>query len=115
MTLDDIIDNLVLTCGLNRVEAKDLATTFFDYVKEQVSAGNRAKLSGLGTFYLKDQDYQRKRRNIPVDEDTPVWRTVSFSPSPAIQARVQRALIEEKRMEARDREAAAEILASVED
>jgi nucleoid DNA-binding protein len=114
MTEDDIINRLVLECNLNRIEAKDLVEAFLSDIKNRVSSGERVKLSGLGTFFLKTQDYQRKRRDIPVDEDTPPWRTVSFKPSPAIQARVQRALIEEKRIETKDRIAAAEFLSQQE-
>lgn len=112
MTEDDIIDRLVIECRLNRFEAKDLLQTFLSHIKDKINEGERVKLPGLGTLFLKTQKYQRKKRDIPVTEDTRPWCTVSFAPAPAIKARVQRALILQKRIEATDRELTAEYLES---
>ena len=102
MTLDNIIDELVVRFGLNRVEAKDICETLFDDIKQRISKGERVKLTGLGTFSLKKQSYHRKRRDIPVDEDTQQWTTVYFKPAHAVLAKVQRALIEEERTDQAD-------------
>lgn len=102
MTLDTIIDELVVRYGLSRIEAKDICETLFDDIKQRISKGERVKLTGLGTFSLKKQSYHRKRRDIPVDEDTQQWTTVYFKPAHAVLARVQRALIEEERIDQAD-------------
>ena len=108
MTLDNIIDELVVRYGLKRVEAKDICETLFDDIKQRISKGERVKLTGLGTFSLKKQSYHRRRRDIPVNEDTQPWTTVYFKPAPPVLARVQRALIEEERTDRADDLAFAE-------
>ena len=108
MTLDNIIDELAVRYGLSRIEAKDICETLFDDIKQRISKGERVKLTGLGTFSLKKQPYHRKRRDIPVDEDTQPWTTVYFKPAKPVLARVQRALIEEERIDQADALAFAE-------
>jgi len=96
LTKDSIVDALVKEFNLQRREAVDFVDTFFDAIKADVSAGKRVKFAGFGSFCLSDRYYQRKRRDIPVDTDTPRWRLPSFYPSVALKARVQRATREER-------------------
>lgn len=89
LTKDKIVEQLVTVCKLQRREAIDLVDTFIDHIKHGVEDGQRVKLTGLGAFFMKKQEYQRKRRNIPVAEDTPGWRTPSFFPSVSARDRIQ--------------------------
>lgn len=89
LTKDKIIDELVTVCKLQRREAVDLLDTFLDHIKHGVANGERIRLAGFGSFFLKYHKYQRKRRDIVATEDTPKWRTPSFHPSTKVQARIQ--------------------------
>lgn len=100
MTRNDIINKLVKEYNLQRVEAKDIVETFFDSIRQQISKGEVVRLPGFGDFTLRKQNYQRKVRDIPVDEDTPPWQTVYFQPAPILKARVQYAEIAEARLNA---------------
>ena len=97
LTKDKIVDALVKEFNLQRREAVDFVDTFFDGIKADVTAGKRVKLSGFGSFALPKKYYHRKKRDIPVDENTPRWRIPSFTPALALKARVQRATREERR------------------
>jgi integration host factor subunit alpha len=81
------------------MEAKDIIDVFFDDVKNRLAQGEQVILPGIGGFKLKRQYYQRKRRDIPVTEDTPRWQTLTFVPHEDLRARIQRAEIEEERRE----------------
>lgn len=95
MTLENIIKALVKEYRLQRVEAKDIVETFFSSIKHEVSEGKTVRLPGFGDLRLQKQVYQRKRRDIPVDEDTPPWYTVKFTPAKILKARIQYAEIAE--------------------
>jgi nucleoid DNA-binding protein len=97
LTKDKIVDALVKEFNLQRREAVDFVDTFFDTLKADVTSGERVKLAGFGSFYLPKKYYHRKRRDIPVCDDTPRWRIPSFTPSAALKARVQRATREERK------------------
>ena len=97
LTKDKIVDTLVKEFSLQRREAVDFLDTFLDLVKSDVAEGERVRFAGFGSFALSDRYYQRKRRDIPVDTDTPRWRLPSFYPSVALKARIQRATREERK------------------
>lgn len=89
LTRDGVIEALVTENNLQRREAMDFFDTFIDNIKKTVESGERAKLVGFGAFYLKKQSYQRKRRDIPVGDATPKWRTIALFPSVNLRNRVQ--------------------------
>lgn len=97
LTKDVIVDTLVKEYGMGRREMIDIVDTFFDEIKHKIAAGERATFYGFGTFYKKKQSYKRKRRTIKVQEDEDNWHTISFRPARLLQARVQRASVEEAR------------------
>jgi nucleoid DNA-binding protein len=107
LTIDDIIDKLTVEHGMNRAEAGDLVKSFFDDIKERLNNGEDVILPSIGTFFKSKKYYHRKRRDIPVDEDTPAWHTISFSTHPNLLARIQRAEVEEARRERQDAKAHA--------
>lgn len=96
LTVDKIVDRLVTQYKLQRREAVDLVDTFFDDIKKQIEKGNRVKLVNFGSFYMAQRGH-RKRRNIPVTEDTPRWRLPSLHSAVAFRRRIQRAQIEVER------------------
>lgn len=111
LTLDDIIDELVVKHGMNRVEAQDITKVFFDDIKSRLTNGESVLLPSIGRFYKNRQRYHRKRRDIPVNDDDPTWTTFSFRTHPNLLARIQRAAIEEERREQKDAEAQAAYVA----
>jgi integration host factor subunit alpha len=97
LTMDKIVDKLVQDHGLQRREAADLLDTFVEHIRTEVEAGRRVVLPSFGAFFLKKQRHQRKRRDIPVDEDTPAWSIPSFRPAKKLKDRVQYATVAESR------------------
>lgn len=97
LTVDKIVDKLVSENRLQRREATDLVETFIEHLRVGVEEGKRVTLPAFGSFWLKKQPYQRKRRDIPVDVETPVWKTPSFSSSAKLRARIQYATVAESR------------------
>jgi nucleoid DNA-binding protein len=97
LTVDKIVDKLVSENRLQRREAADLVDTFIEHIRLGVEEGRRIALPAFGSFWLKKQRYQRKRRDIPVEVETPVWRTPSFKPSAKLKARIQYATVAESR------------------
>ena len=77
LTLDGICDHLVNECRLNREEAMDFLTTWFDAVRKKVDEGYSVRLSGFGTL-------------IPRTLKTTGERKVIFSPAQQLKARIQR-------------------------
>lgn len=109
MTTDEIVDRLVVSAGLNRVEAYDFVTMMIAQLKRSLAAGHKVRLPGFGTFAPVTRSKPRlqhdgRKRDIelsqPTDEDK--WRTVTFTPSAMATARAQRALVEETRRAEQD-------------
>lgn len=94
LTKDKIIEALVKQHGLVRREASDFVDTFFDDIKTRVSNGERVRLTGTGSLYLKKTYRHRKRRDVEVSEDTKAWTVISFTPSQALKGRARRATVE---------------------
>lgn len=103
MTKDDIIDRLVVEVGLNKHEARDFVTIFFSEAKTMIDEGLPVRFSGFGTLQ-KVKKPPRKRRDIPVTEDTKPWEIITFKPSKKALMRVQRAIHEDARQEAMDQD-----------
>lgn len=76
LTIEGIINHLVSECKLNKDEATDFLTTWFDDVRSEVSSGKSARLSGFGTLGLKTN-----KRGV---------KAVTFTPAAQLKARIQK-------------------------
>jgi integration host factor subunit alpha len=98
LTRDDIIDRLVDKCNLRRREATDLLDTFLEETKEAVEHNAYVRWPGFGLFKREKTSYKKKKATINPD-DLPEWEVIKFKAAPALNKRVQRAIIEEDRDE----------------
>lgn len=75
--------------GLNKREAKDLIDQFFEQIKYSLSEGETVKISGFGSFMLRDK-LPRPGRNPKTGEEIPISarRVVTFRASPKFKNRI---------------------------
>jgi len=76
LTLEGVVNHLVTTCRLNKAEATDFLTTWFDDIRKEVSEGHSARLSGFGTLGLKTN-----KKGV---------KAVTFTPAAQLKARIQK-------------------------
>jgi len=76
--------------GLNKRESKEMLEAFFDEVKEVLAGGAQVKLSGFGSFHLRDKP-GRPGRNPRTGESIPISprRVVTFHASQKLKSRIE--------------------------
>ena len=91
LTKADLADLLFEKVGLNKREAKDMVESFFEEVRMALENGDGVKLSGFGTFQLRDKP-QRPGRNPKTGEEIPITarRVVTFHASQKLKAMVEK-------------------------
>jgi integration host factor subunit alpha len=79
LTKAEISNHLSEKIGLSKREAKEFVETFFEEIKATLENGEAVKISGFGSFELKDKD-ERPGRNPKTGEDIPIAarRVVTF-------------------------------------
>ncbi len=90
LTKADMAEKLFEELGLNRREAKEVVDTFFGELCTSLAANDQVKLSGFGTFDLRDKS-PRPGRNPKTGEAIPITarRVVTFRPGQKLKARVE--------------------------
>src|SRR3954451_21994066 len=90
LTKAELADMLFEKVGLNKREAKDMVETFFEEIRLALENGESVKLSGFGTFQLRDKP-QRPGRNPKTGEEIPITarRVVTFHASQKLKAMVE--------------------------
>ena len=90
LTKADIADILFDELGLNKREAKDLVSGFFEEISRALEHGHPVKLSGFGNFDLRDKK-PRPGRNPKTGEQVPIAarRVVTFRPGQKLKTRVE--------------------------
>ena len=96
VTKDRLAAALCDELGFSRREAKETVESFFESISATLAAGERVKLSGFGSFDLRDKA-QRPGRNPRTGESVPVLarRVVTFRASQNLRALVAGALAHE--------------------
>ena len=61
MTKADIIELLYDQIGLSKRESADIVETLFDIIKENLENGEDIKISGFGSFNIRDKRARRGR------------------------------------------------------
>ena len=75
--------------GLNKREAKDFVELFFERIRRSLEQGTAIKLSGFGSFTLRDKP-PRPGRNPRTGEEVPISarRVVTFRASQKLKDKV---------------------------
>lgn len=90
LTKADIVEKLYADIGLNRKDAKELVDMFFEEIKQALAQGNAVKLSGFGSFDLRDKR-ERPGRNPKTGQEIPVTarRVVTFKAGQKLKGRIE--------------------------
>ncbi|MDH2434985.1 integration host factor subunit alpha [Pokkaliibacter plantistimulans] len=90
LTKADISERLFEELGLNKREAKEVVESFFEEIRESLSANEQVKLSGFGNFDLRDKR-ERPGRNPKTGEEVPISarRVVTFKPGQKLKEKVE--------------------------
>ena len=75
--------------GLNKREAKEFVELFFEEIRTALESGDSVKISGFGSFSVRDKP-RRPGRNPKTGEEVPVSarRVVTYKASQKIKDRV---------------------------
>lgn len=89
LTRADIAELLNKQVGLSRAESAELVEQVLELVTEALTAGQNVKISGFGTFVLRDKN-ERVGRNPKTGIEVPITprRVLTFRPSQSLRERV---------------------------
>ena len=87
ITKADLGENLFEEVGLNKREAKDFVYLFFEKVRQSLETGKPVKISGFGSFLLRDKK-TRPGRNPKTGEEVAISarRVVTFRASQKLKS-----------------------------
>lgn len=85
-----LAEKLCAAQGLGKQEAKELVDLFFETLKGSLANGESVRISGFGTFTLRDKN-ERPGRNPKTGERIPVTarRVVTFKAGYKLKARLE--------------------------
>ena len=89
ITKADLGNTLFDEVGLNKREAKDFVELFFEKIRQALEGGSAVKLSGFGSFTLRDKT-SRPGRNPKTGEEVAISarRVVTFRSSQKLKESV---------------------------
>jgi integration host factor subunit alpha len=89
LTKSTFTEHLYQVMGLNKREAGELVELFFEDLKKALAQGEPIRLSGFGTFELRDKGH-RPRRNPKTGEKVPIKarRVVTFKAGKKLKQKV---------------------------
>ena len=89
VTKADLANTLFEQLGLNKREAKEFVELFFETIRESLENGESVKLSGFGSFSVRDKR-SRPGRNPKTGEDVPVTprRVVTYKASQKVKDQI---------------------------
>ena len=88
MTKAEIIDAVYERVGgFSKKEASDIVEAVFDAMKEELTKGDKIKISGFGSFLVREKN-QRVGRNPQTGAPIPISarRVLKFKPSQVLRA-----------------------------
>ncbi|ELV08187.1 integration host factor subunit alpha [Wohlfahrtiimonas chitiniclastica] len=97
LTKAEIVENLYHDFNhIQREEAKQFVEDFFNEIREALTKGESVKLSGFGSFELRDKK-ERPGRNPKTGEDIPVSarRVVTFRVGQKLKTRLSSISVDE--------------------
>ena len=89
LTKAEMTERLFEELDINRREAKEFVEMFFNEIRLALEKGDAVKLSGFGSFDLRDKN-ERPGRNPRTGEDIPITarRVVTFRTGQKLKARM---------------------------
>ena len=89
LTRADLADAINRKMGLSRAESLTLVETILDNMSDALASGENVKISGFGTFLLRDKT-QRVGRNPKTGIEVPITprRVMTFRASQMLKDRV---------------------------
>ena len=89
LTRADLADILNRQVGLSRADASGMIESILDHIGNALLGGENVKISGFGTFVLRDKG-ERIGRNPKTGVEVPIAprRVLTFRPSQQMRSRV---------------------------
>lgn len=90
LTRADLADAVHRNIGLSRAECSAMVESVLDHMCDALSKGENVKITGFGTFSVREKD-ERIGRNpkTGVEVPIPARRVISFRPSLGVKARIE--------------------------
>lgn len=90
VTKAHLIQHLYDTMGINKREAKEVVSLFFDTISASLIQRESVKLSGLGTFTSREKA-PREARNPKTGQPVmiPQRRVATFKTAPSLKTKIQ--------------------------
>ena len=92
LTRADIVNRMHATVGLSRAESARMVERMLGLIRDELTAGDDVKLSGFGSFVIR-QKGERMGRNPRTREEVPIAprRVVTFRASSTLRDRIAQA------------------------
>ncbi len=89
MTKDDLVNAIIEKIGFSKKESFHIVDQIFEIMKSKLETGEQVKISGFGTFNVKDKKV-RKGRNPQSGEtmDITARNVLKFIASPVLKKKV---------------------------
>ena len=89
LTRADLAETLNRQIGLSRAESAQMVESILDHISDALNAGENVKISGFGTFVLRDKT-QRIGRNPKTGVEVPIEprRVLTFRASQSMRDRI---------------------------
>jgi len=89
VTKADIVEKLVAGAGFRRVESVELVESVLEIIKDTVASGETVKVSGFGSFVVREKN-NRQGRNPQTGEQLTIEarRVLTFKPSTVLKAAI---------------------------
>lgn len=89
LTRAELADAINRSVGLSRADAGRMVESIIDHITDALAKGQQVKLTGFGTFLLRDKK-QRIGRNPKTGVEVPITprRVLSFRASNQVRARI---------------------------
>ncbi len=89
MTKADIVETIYEKVGLSKRESARIVDMIFDIIKGELENGENVKLSGFGSFAVRDKN-SRRGRNPQTGEEITISarRVLSFKPSNVLRKNI---------------------------
>ena len=86
MTKADIVASIYEKVGISKTESSDVVESVFEILKEALEKGEKVKISGFGTFMVKEKN-SRKGRNPQTGEGITITarHVLTFKPSQVLK------------------------------
>jgi len=86
MTKADIVAAIYEKVGISKTESSDVVESVFEILKETLEKGEKVKISGFGTFMVKEKNSRKGRNPQTGDGITITARNVlTFKPSQVLK------------------------------